>query len=130
MTSKPEVNPYTIHTSAGGFKNLNTDTVEYLISSLRKSFNDIQTEKNELVPQIKFMEKEVPTYKEALDTFKATIKNEEKIYLETMFRIGSDNIATMKARLLVLEKNMTLLDISIKSMQKKISDLNSYMRLF
>ena len=120
MTSKLEVNPYSIHASAGGFDDLNTDTVEYLISSLRKSFNDLKTEKNKLVPQIKFMEKEVPTYKDALDTFNARITNEEKIYLETMFRIGSDNIATMKARLLVLEKDMTLLDISIKSMQKKI----------
>ena len=121
MTSKSQVNPYTIHTSAGGFDDLNTDTVEYLISSLRKSFNDLKTEKNELVPQIAIMEKEVPTYKDALDTFNARISNEEKIYLETMFRIGSDNIATMKARLLVLEKDMKLLNISIKAMEKRLN---------
>ena len=121
MTSKPAANPYTIHTSGGGFQNLKTDTVEYLISSLRKSFKDTQTQKDELVPQIRVIEKEVALYKKSLDTFGARGNTyEEKIYLETMFRIGSNNIDTMKARLLVLEKDMTLLDISIKNMQKTI----------
>ena len=114
-----------VHTSAGGFKNLNTDTVEYLIFSLQKNFNDLETEKIKLVPQIAIMEKEVLAYKDVLNRFDARLNDAEKIYNETMFRVGSDSIATMKARLLVLERDMKLLNMSIQSMQKNLFTKNT-----